>query len=173
MPEPYPEFTDATTLGEIRAWLREHTVMPGGTRCPACGQHAQVYRRVLNSNMARLLIRAYRSHGQEWFHGPTALRDGTGDLAKLGHWGLVRESTEARADGGRAGWWQITDAGVAFIRTGATVPSHILLYDGVLLGRDGHPITIRDALGERFDLAELMAEGAGVAPELEPEAARS
>lgn len=172
MPEPYPEFPDSTTLGEIRAWLREHTVMPGGTRCPACVQHAQVYRRILTSNMARLLIRAYRSHGQEWFHGPTALRDGTGDLAKLAHWGLVQESTERRGDGGRGGWWRVTDRGVAFLRTGTTVPSHILLYDGQLLGHDGRQISVRDALGERFDLAELMAEGSGVAPTLEPEGAQ-
>ncbi len=163
----YPEFSDATTLGEARAWMREQAATQGA-RCPCCTQYAKVYKRLMTPNIARLLVRAYREHGQTWFHA-TSLRDGTGDLAKLRYWRLLEESTERRADSGRAGWWRITDAGVAFIRTGATVPKYALIYDSYLLGHDGDQVGIRDALGERFDLAELMAEGAGVAPDLHPE----
>lgn len=166
-----PPFTDATTLGEVRAYLRTHAVQPGGTTCPGCAQHTQVYRRVMTANMAVLLVRFYRTHGQEWGHAST-LNDGTGDFAKLRHWGLVEESTGRRTDGGRAGWWHITDRGVAFLRRGTQLARRIELYAGQLIGTDTtQMITIHDALGTSFRLDQLMAEGAGTPPDLTAPAA--
>ena len=158
------DFPDTTTLGEVRAYLRQQA-MTDGARCPACTQVCRVYRRKLNAAMSRLLILIYRDHGQSWVHSRT-IGDGTGDLAKLRYWDLIEESAARRVGGGHTGRWQITDRGVAFIHRRITVPAYALIYDGQLLELDGDPIGVRDALGERFDLAELLAEPSGVEPDL-------
>ena len=158
------DFPNTATLGEVRAYLRQQA-MTDGARCPACTQVCRVYRRRLNAAMSRLLILIYRDHGQSWVHSRT-IGDGTGDLAKLRYWDLIEESVARRVGGGHTGHWRITDRGVAFIHRRITVPSYALIYDGQLLELDGDPIGVRDALGERFDLAELFAEQSGVEPDL-------
>ncbi len=42
-----------TPHGKVVAALREAVYAPGGATCPTCTQHAQVYRRKINSGMAR------------------------------------------------------------------------------------------------------------------------
>jgi len=160
----YPDFPDETPLGDARAWLREQA-MARGAPCPCCTQYSKVYKRTITANSARLLILIYRDHGQSWVHSRT-IGDGTGDLAKLRYWDLIEESTARRVGGGHTGHWRITDRGVAFVHRRITVPAYALIYDGQLLELDGDPIGVRDALGERFDLAELLAEPSGVEPDL-------
>lgn len=127
-----------------------------GATCPVCGQHAQLYRRTLHKTMADQLVRVYRRHGTDRFHAPTALGTHGGDFAKLAHWGLIREAGERRADGGRAGWWRITDDGVGFVRGEVRVPKYVLLYDGRRIGYDGDHVAITSIL-RTFDLREIQA----------------
>lgn len=149
-------FHDRMTLGEARAILRE--LVDDGHPCPCCSQFAKVYRRKIHAGIARGLIAAYRHAGREWFHGPTVIQAGdSGEVSRLRYWGLVEEATERRDDGGRAGWWRVTDRGEAWVRGRATVPKYARIYDGRCLGLTGDPVTIRDALGSRFDYDELMA----------------
>lgn len=153
------------TLAEARTWLGEQ-LAEGGTVCPCCNQFAKIYRRKLNANMARLLITAYQAVGFEWFHGPTLLRDGTGDLAKLRYWGLVVEESKTRPDGGRAGWWRVTPMGEAFVAHRTLLPRHALVYDSRLLRLDataGH-VSAEEALEEKFNYAELMGQRAQADP---------
>lgn len=162
----YPEFTDAATLGEARAWLREQA-QAEGAKCPCCTQFTRVYRRIITSAMARGLIAMWRDSPTDWFHMPTVLGHLAGDHAKLRYWGLIEEETVRRVDGGRAGWWRITEQGARFVKRAALVPRHALVFDGQLMrldATDGH-VSIADALGERFDYGALMA---GTAPVAEP-----
>lgn len=155
-----PAETD--TLGDAKEWLRER--LDEGAHCPLCTQMAKVYRRKLNTSMAAALIQFWRVHGRDWGHAPTT---GTiarlgGDWAQLRMWGLTEELTEPREDGGRAGWWRLTELGVQFVANQFTVPKYVRLYDGRLMGHAGDQVTIVDALGDRFDYSELMAtSGAG------------
>ena len=154
---------DDATLGEAKAWLRDW--LTDGASCPCCTQRAQVYRRPIYATMARALITLYRAGGAAHpVHLPTVLgrrTNGTGrtmaggDEAKLAYWGLIAECTEPREDGGRAGWWQITEAGVRYLH-GEPVPHYALVYDGRCLGLTGEPRTISDALGAEFDLGQLV-----------------
>lgn len=152
-------FPDGARLGEARAWLREQ-VRHDGAKCPVCRQFAKVYRRSINSAMARGLIVCWRAARQEPFHLPTVIGHLAGDHAKLRYWGLLDEENREREDGGRAGWYRITDDGLAFVQGVGTVPKYALIYDSQLLGLDGPDVTIRDALGARFDLRELLAADA-------------
>jgi len=110
--------------------------------------------------MARKLILAWHRFGQEWFYLPDFLleigihgRDESG----LHYFGLIEEATEKRDDGGRAGWWRVTPRGGLFAGDMIKVPRHVRVYDGNVQGYvTDEMITIRDALGNKFDYDKLM-----------------
>lgn len=147
------------SLEEARAWLRER--VDEGERCPCCTQFAKVYKRSINSTMARGLIDIYRASGQEWCHVRTLRRrSGAGDNreeSKLRYWGLVEEESERREDGGRSGWWRVTPVGQQFVLGQLHVAKYAHIYDGRCLRLSGPLVTIRQALGSRFNYDELMA----------------
>jgi hypothetical protein len=146
---------ESTAVAEARAWLRER--VDHGERCPVCTQLAKVYRRSITSRSARSLIALYRAVGRDWGHLPTILRDKQADEAKMAYWGLIEEERVRRPDGGRAGWWRVTAAGQEWLQGHSTVPKYARIYDGRCLGLEGPETTIHEALGTRFNLAELMA----------------
>lgn len=152
------EFTPETTLIEAANWLFEQ-LKKDGAICPCCTQLAKVYKRKINSNMARTLILGYQAAGLEWFHAPTVVAD-RGELAKLRFWGLVEEEKALRPDGGRAGWWHITPKGRDFILGHKELPAHVLIYDGraIRLDESSGRIGIRQALGDKFSYRELMGQ---------------
>ncbi len=147
-----------TLLDEARTWLR--TRRDEGAKCPCCKQLTRVYRRRLNSGMARALILLYRAGGTDWVHKPTIL-SGVGAAARdeslLRYWGLMVEARQAeRPDGGRAGWWRVTAPGAEFVRGELQVPEYVVVYDSRGLRTEGRMIGIQDALGKRFNLNELL-----------------
>lgn len=157
-------FDDEMTLREARDLLRE--LVEHGHRCPCCTQFAKVYRRKLPAASVRTLAIVHRHADREWVHvsdllsahAPSLSYQG-GYATISGHWGLLEEETTiVRDDGGRAGYWRITDLGIAFLRRRATVPKYVRLYDGRRLGFDGPQIGADEALGTRFRLDELMAD---------------
>jgi hypothetical protein len=150
-------FHDEMPLGEARTCLRG--LVEEGHTCPLCQQLAKVYRRTLNAGMARALVVFYRQAGTDWAHKPTLL-DGLGAAARdeslLRFWGLFEEESAVREDGGRASVWRVTPQGEAWVKCETTVPKYVRVYAGRCLGLEGDPITVRDALGNRFDYGELM-----------------
>lgn len=150
------EFTTSTPLGEAQEWLRERATHPGGAVCPCCTQHAQVYRRTIGSAMARDLIKCYRAAGVgRLFYLPEVVGYG-GDAAKLAYWDLLAEDPRPRADGGRAGWWQLTRLAELFVNGEVVVQKYALVYDGRLLRLTGEPVSIVQCLGKRFNLRALL-----------------
>jgi hypothetical protein len=145
---------DAATLGAAREWLRQR--VDNGAKCPCCTQFAKVYRRKINSGMAHALIQMYRHAGTEWFYLPNITSRWQGrDEAGLRYWLLVDELQEKREDGGRA-WWRITPLGERFVMRQIRVAKYARIYDGRCLSLTGEPVSITDALGDRFDYNELM-----------------
>lgn len=148
-------FASNTTLIQLKVWLRKKA--EDGARCPVCDQNVKIYRRKLNSGMARSLIRMYRAGGLDFIHLPTTVGSRSREEGKLRYWGLVEEEQVLRPDGGRAGYWRVTPMGELFVLGKITVWSHARVYNGKCLGLNGNQITIKDALGSQFDYAELMA----------------
>lgn len=148
-----------TPLGDARQWLDDRK--EEGATCPCCGQHAKLYRRTITSGIAYALIGLYRGGaGNGFVHKPTVLRgwgSASRDESTARYWGLLVEETTHRPDGGRAGYWRLTLRGIAFVRDAGVVQKYSLVYNGECLGHEGSMIGIRDALGEKFDYAELMA----------------
>jgi hypothetical protein len=152
------------TLGEARKWLAERVTT--GARCPCCNQYAKVYRRQINSGMARSLIAMYL-HGPQgqWVHLPTQVGARSREEGKLRYWDLVEEQVEVqRADGGRVGYWRLTDAGRSWVTGQSTVPKYVTVYNNTVLESYGDQVSISDALGSRFDYTELMSPRPMVTP---------
>jgi hypothetical protein len=172
-----PETTLAHAKAALRARLRK------GARCPLCTQHAKVYRRTVTASMARELVFLVRLHDKRggWVHGSDvigaiagvpgkAIRGATsGDFSKLELFGLTEAKPNTDDPAKReSGYWRPTDLARQFVRGEVTVAKYAEIYDGELLRLDASQrITIRDALGKRFDYAELMATVATTAPDLD------
>jgi len=143
------------TLEEAKQWLKAR--LEKGAHCPCCAQFAKVYRRRINSGMARSLIMMYLRGKREWIYIPTAISAKSREEGKLVYWGLIEESSQLREDGGRAGWWRVTEKGETFIHRRIKVPKYAFVYDAKLLHLDdGEMVDIEDCLGVYFDLSELM-----------------
>lgn len=132
-----------------------------GTECPCCGQFVKVYRRTINSTMARQLITAHGMHAEGWFHTrDVVLADsaGAGDFSKLECWGLIYRQPHVQGEEGKrtSGMWKITDKGRDFIAGRVTVPQYAYIYNGNLLELGGVDIHIEHALGKKFDYREIM-----------------
>jgi len=147
-------FRPLMTLHEAQSVLR--TLVDEGAACPCCTQFAKVYKRRINSTMARALISLYRQATPgEFVHAPSLPGD-THEMSQLVWWHLIDEESARRPDGGRAGWWAITPRGCAYVRRELTLPKHARIYDGRCLGLTGVPVKITDSLGAKFDYEELM-----------------
>ena len=144
----------SVTLRDVRAWLSSH--LREGAKCPACRQTAKVYRRNINSTMARAIIKLYLHGGaHDFVHAPSLPGD-THEISQLSWWGLVEEERVTRADGGRAGYWKLTELGLRFVTRREGVEQYALIYDGTLIRLEGDIRNIEDCLGARFNYSELM-----------------
>lgn len=150
---------DTTPLGKVKSWLRER--LHDGANCPACGQRVQLYKRKLNSGMARALIQIYNHAETEWVKVqdiPDAPKGG--DYAKLRFWGLLESSGDRADDGNSAGMWRVTEHGRAFVLNISTVPAYVGTYNNRtyrLPDADEVPlISIKDAIGSKFNYDELI-----------------
>jgi hypothetical protein len=158
-PTPKPEHPvpDTATVGEAREWLREN--VEKGAECPLCHQFSKVYRRTITSAMARALALIWHEGGwgkHLYVHVPSIDPARGGDVAKLENWGLIEEERIARPDGGRAGYWRITNKGEEWLNGKVSVPKYARLYDGKLLSLTGPSWDVFQALGKRFDYRDLM-----------------
>jgi len=145
------------TLDEARARLFAH--INEGMICPCCGQFAKRYKRAFNSGQAISLINIYKTGMRsnfEWVYIPN-LSAKSREEGKIAYWGLLQEKDEERDDGGRAGWWRVTPRGEHFVTNRLRIPKYVYVYNGECLGFDDtEMVTIRDCLGDDFDLGTLM-----------------
>jgi hypothetical protein len=153
LPSKNPE----QTLQDARRRLLKR--LDEGTICPCCGQTAKRYRRKLTSQMARVLVELHFATRKEGLVHKRDLEshDGSGDLGKLAHWGLVHSPEGTNAGGSnRSGYWQTTEKGDRFVRDEIKVPRYVHLYNGRRLGFSKEMTDIRTAIGDHFDYEELM-----------------
>lgn len=149
-------FDDETPLGEVIAWLKEQAE-DDGANCPACDRHVKIYKRCINSSMARSLVVLYREAGTSWAYVPEVVGARSREEGKLAYWGLVEEEKTKRPDGGRAGWWRVTPAGVGFVGGGVKVPKYVFVYNSNVIRSEGPLVDIHHCARQKFNLAELMA----------------
>ena len=149
------------TLQEAKTWLRRR--LADGARCPCCAQWAQVYKRTITGQMARWLIwltveyRAQRiGRKGEWVDVRKSPVRG-GDYAKLRYWGLVERPANLDPSKRSAGLWRPTRDAYSFVLGNLRVAKHCYVFDEQALSKGQQMITIIEALGKKFNYAELMS----------------
>lgn len=152
------------TLRELRDEVRSHLI-PGMPRmnCRVCRQPVFLYLRKLNSGMAYSLVRAYRYDRDvaqgAFFHYREARLDQNLEYSKLAYWGLLEQQVSNTATGTTLrGRWRVTDKGRAFVEEEMRVPLGFYEYNRECYGFTKEKTGIRKALGNKFDLDELLKD---------------
>jgi hypothetical protein len=146
------------------AHLREEWLLKiegDGGYCPCCDRWGKIYKRPLNSSMARALMWLTKApdRGDGWTHVPSTaptwmLR--SQQLATLHLWGLVK-GFDSETKLASSGLWKPTPLGVAFAENRARVQRYVYVYNNEVRGFDGDEISIIDALGEKYNYQNIMA----------------
>lgn len=133
-----------------------------GVDCPCCNQLAKVYHRTINATMARWMIALYHKSQADprWYRirEPWSLKilGGTGDAAKLSYWKLIEEGLNDDPDKRKSGLWRLTPTGLAWVRGECSVEKVAHVYNAEVVGFEGGPWTVVDALGKKFSYPDLM-----------------
>ncbi len=164
----HPVFDQIRVAPDVRV-AREKTMAlaendPRGAPCPCCGQVCKVYKRHINSPMARFLLWLVRSYDAQprWIHlkqfPMIQNRRGGGDYGKLVHWGLIEQKpNDDEPDKRTSGEWRPTPKGVEFAHRRIKIPDAVFLYDNIRQGFSDINIDIEYALGQNFSYQELMS----------------
>ena len=150
-----------TTLQEVKEFLKRGSNK--GCKCPACDQYVKVYKRPLNSGMARILIEMYKLGDSEYHHIKDHLRKeglkNGHDWTLLRFWGMIDPMIKEEEDSGatKLGLWRITDTGKQFVEGKIRVSRRVRIYNKKMLGFEPNEMTtIQDALGDHFSYEQLM-----------------
>lgn len=153
---PIPVDYGDRTLHEARAQVEQAAW--DGIECPCCGQLAKIYKRKFNSNMAVFLISLVQMTLTEpngWVHHSQCKYRGR-DYSYIEAWGLAGTRPSRDSEKRMSGYWKPTPMGLAFTMEQLLIPSHIHLYNNIVVGVEQTKVTIRDALGDKFNYDELM-----------------
>ena len=158
------------TIEDARITLRQH--WEKGMACPCCTQNVKLYRRKITSTMAAFLIEFYcaGAYGDRWMTVNDRkwkyMRDGM--YAKLRYWGLVephpKNPISGRPTKKSGGSWRVTPLGCEFVHGNVTVQKFVRVFDHRRLKIEQYerldriPITIKDALTDRFNYTDLMLD---------------
>jgi len=151
------------TIKEAKQHLRAN--FEKGVECPCCGQYVRQYKRKLNSGMVLFLIGLCRLSHREMpmffsikeIMNEMNLTVTSLDYSVMKHFKLI---TPRISEGGKkdSGKWMITQEGLRFVLwPDHTIPKHVFLYNNKRQGVSDEKITIREALGEKFNYEELMS----------------
>jgi hypothetical protein len=154
--EKLPQRAAEAVLQHLRQQVRDGAVE--GVRCPCCDRLVRAYRRPLGADMARFLIllcRAYLAGPPGEWVDVRAIPARGGDYAKLAHWGLIEQAPNDDPARRSSGLWRPTPAGMAFAEGRTREPSHVFLLDNRRIGAEDATVDVYEALGRRFDFAEL------------------
>lgn len=148
-------------LEELRRETKHRAANAQGTHCPVCERYVKVYRRRLNSDMSRFLLKlvhAYKRYPR--YYTMRELYPGNNKSASdgvyLAHWGLIERSDAVNEAQAPAGSYRPTDKGLRFAHNNEFVPTHVHLLNNEVVGWSDKQTNIRTALGSKFNYEELM-----------------
>lgn len=127
--------------------------------CPCCGQKIQIWRKSIISTAVASLCQLVRMYDDKPLHHDkftVLLKDR--NFSQLVLWGLIEAAAPRTATDNSAGMWSPTSKGIAFVKGSLTVPQYVETYNNILLGFDGPEIDVRQALREKFDYNDLLAD---------------
>lgn len=162
-------FSDSSLLGEVKLRVFEKLtqvkraksgrIVPGeGFSCPACTQWVKLSVRTLDDGISKALILMYRAGPDQFHHLPSLSGDSSGHTQKAFHFGLIEPDgrVHKRDSNPRNGKWRLTELGKKFVLGQASVQRWVVLYNTEKYASDGPLIDIHEAIGHKFNYAEMM-----------------
>ena len=151
-----PEFE---TLEEARQYLKDNWLT--GVPCPCCKQFVKLYPIKMPSQAVSDLIRLYNlsdgmygvSHHVTKFSNQTSRA-----FAKLAHWGLIEADINQNTKKRTSGMWSLTAKGREFVAGERLIQEKAYIFNMKCYGYSQKMISIRIALGNKFNYEELMNE---------------
>ena len=140
----------------MNSYIEENLVE--GVICPCCEQLAKQYSRKFTASMAVGLISLYNQ--AKTTYSPIHIKKiklvNGGEFAQMKRWQLIGEAKNDVTTKRTSGMWYITQKGIDFVNGRLQVPMYCDTYNGKTLGFSREMTTIKQALGNKFDYAELM-----------------
>lgn len=149
-----------------------------GDDCPCCTRYAKRQHRVLGCGPARWLIELVYLYKDDPIHTGQVIKNlkganvsGSDATSVLPLYGLISPapapsrksippSERSKAPKGRtSGYWRPTQLGRDFVFEKINVPERVVTCLGLPEAFEGIPVSIREALGKKFNYAELMRRG--------------
>lgn len=159
MTTPLP--TDDDTIRTGKEYILDN-IGNGGVHCPCCTRLVKPYPRSVHAGKVQALIRMATAVNKQLAQGgdefilTREVWRGCHDAAEL-RWVGVIEAKEIRTDGGRGGYWRITELGWQFLRGKVSITKKVWVVLGVVEHADNEQVWITDVIpGFRFD--ETMDE---------------
>jgi len=159
-PRRSPKKGDEMTVAEAREMLSQGA--EDGVHCPCCSQLVRLYKRALHAEMVLFLYKLAREYKKDPRPYTTrelipSLTKSASDGTYLTRWGIIKKITAGKnSTGGMAGGYVPTQKGLAFLRDRIKVPSHVFMQCGKTMGFSERQISVREALGSRFDYEKLL-----------------
>lgn len=147
---------NSQTIGEVKKYLTDN--WRKGVDCPCCKQKVQLYRYKIQAQMIYYLFEIMKlQRNKPWVHVMNEVKPINGDYAKLRYWGLIEERGDVpEKDTKSSGFWRITEKGKQFLYGYIPIYSHCLIFNHKCYGTSGVPITVQEALQNKFSYEELM-----------------
>lgn len=129
------------------------------TTCSCCGGAVGLYSRSLNASMAASLVWLVKHGGGGWMDIPkNAPRYvlANREYPKLVYWGMIESQPNTDPSKKGSGQWKVTQRGIDFANQRIRAPKHLWVYQNLVYARSRDDVSVVDALGTKFDYAELM-----------------
>jgi len=153
------EFDLFTTIADVKRKVKDRLETGDAFSCPACGQTCKIYKRKLNAMQAHFLVWLVQRYEQlrDWIDVPKEYPHKIGgEYGKLRHWSLAELHPNDDDTKRTSGLWRPTALAVDFVYDRITVPKYVYLYNNEIHSISPDRIGIREALGDKFDYAEIM-----------------
>jgi hypothetical protein len=147
---------ERTPLFKVREKVVEAAKSPGGTECPCCERHVEMYRYAFHHRLAEAMIKLVKVHErhEDWVH--VHYVDPTHHLAKAVHWGLIEPKLNPETGARVAGFWRPTAKGNDFVYKEKKIASHVFLLNNKVCGKATTKTDVVKAIGSREAYEELL-----------------
>lgn len=140
---------------------REHwkeTISHEGGHCPVCDRWGRIYKRNINSTMAKSLL--WLASNEGWVDIPNKAPRWlvrSNQLPTLKWWGLVeRKPVDKKANTKHSGIWRMTENGIDFALKGKSIPKSVFTYNDMVEFTSAEEVKIQDCFKDYFDYKEVM-----------------
>ena len=145
------------TIAEAKTHLRDN--WEEGTNCPCCGQKVKLWRKKPISTAVASLCKLVKMYDGKALHlDKFNVVKKDRNFNQLVLWGLIRPEYNEGETKRASGEWHPTAKGIMFVNEVRSIRKYVYTYDNKVVKFSDETITVREALGNKFNYQELIEE---------------